>query len=105
MSPISSRLIDRLRVVYDELFRAVAALDDAYRLSRLRFVDGLASYFEVLEAQQELFPAELALARVERDRLLAVVQLYRALGGGWTEAPAVPDEIRPESAEVWPPWP
>jgi multidrug efflux system outer membrane protein len=97
--------IDRLRVVYEELFHAVASLNDAYRLSRLRFVDGLASYFEVLEAQQELFPAEIALARVERDRLLAVVQLYRALGGGWTDAPAVGDEIRPESAEVWPPWP
>ncbi len=97
--------IDRLRVVYDELFHAVAALSDAYRLARLRFVDGLASYFEVLEAQQELFPAELRLARVESDRLLAVVQLYRALGGGWTDAPAVPGEIRPASAEVWPPWP
>jgi len=54
--------IDRLRVVHDELARAVVALGDAYRLARLRFVDGLASYFEVLEAQQELFPAELALA-------------------------------------------
>jgi multidrug efflux system outer membrane protein len=97
--------VDRLRVVHEELARAVAALSEAYRLARLRFVDGLASYFEVLEAQQELFPAELALARVERDRLLAVVELYRALGGGWSEAPAVPGEIRPASAEVWPPWP
>lgn len=97
--------IDRLRVVHQELAHAVVALDDAYRLARLRFVDGLASYFEVLEAQQELFPAELALARVERDRLTAVVQLYRALGGGWTEDPAVPGELRPASVEVWPPWP
>jgi hypothetical protein len=34
-----------------------------------------------------------------------VVQLYRALGGGWTDAPAVTGEIRPVSSEVWPPWP
>jgi multidrug efflux system outer membrane protein len=97
--------IEKLQVVQEELARAVAALDGAYRLARLRFVDGLANYFEVLEAQQELFPAELELARVERNRLVAVVQLYRALGGGWTDAPAVTGEIRPVSSEVWPPWP
>lgn len=94
--------IDKLGVVHDELARAVTALAEAVRLARLRFVDGLANYFEVLEAQQELFPAEIELARVERNRLSAVVQLYRALGGGWTEAPAVAGELRPASAAVWP---
>ena len=49
----------------------------------LRYNSGLASYFEVLEAQQQLFPAEIALAQVQLDQLLAVVTLYRALGGGW----------------------
>ena len=37
----------------------------------------------LLEAQQLLFPAEIALSQTRRDRLLAVVQLYKALGGGW----------------------
>src|SRR6266581_9219115 len=41
--------------------------------------------YEVLEAQQQLFPAELNLARVERDQLLAIVALYKALGGGWQD--------------------
>jgi len=48
-----------------------------------RYRGGRASYFEVLEAQQQLFPAEDALAQTQRDQLLAVVNLYRALGGGW----------------------
>jgi multidrug efflux system outer membrane protein len=61
----------------------VAALKQAVDLSLLRYRAGRASYFEVLEAQQLLFPAEDALAQAQRDQLLAVVDLYKALGGGW----------------------
>jgi len=46
---------------------------------------GKASYYEVLEAQQQLFPAENSLAQTELNQLLAIVQLYKALGGGWTK--------------------
>ena len=53
------------------------------RLANLRYTSGLSAYFEVLDAQQQLFPAEINLARTRRDQLLAVVNLYRALGGGW----------------------
>ena len=52
-------------------------------LSLLRYNAGRASYFEVLEAEQLLFPAEDALAQTQRDQLLVVVSLYKALGGGW----------------------
>ena len=38
---------------------------------------------DVAEAQQQLYPAETALAQTQRDQLLAVVNLYKALGGGW----------------------
>ena len=51
-------------------------------LSLLRYNVGRASYFEVLEAEQLLFPAEDALAQTQRDQLLAV-DLYKTLGGGW----------------------
>jgi len=61
----------------------VAALEDSVSLSLLRYDQGLASYFEVLDAQQRLFPAQLSLATTRRQQLDAVVQLYRALGGGW----------------------
>ena len=61
----------------------VQALRDAVDLSLLRYDAGRASYFEVLEAEQQLFPAEDAVAQTQRDELLAVVDLYKALGGGW----------------------
>lgn len=61
----------------------VAALRDAVDLSLLRYNAGRASYFEVLEAEQLLFPAEDALAQTQRDQILVVVNLYKALGGGW----------------------
>jgi multidrug efflux system outer membrane protein len=63
--------------------RAVRAYQDSVRLSLLRYNSGLAGYFEVLEAQQQLFPAEITLAQLQLSELLTVVTLYRALGGGW----------------------
>ncbi|MFI5315038.1 MAG: efflux transporter outer membrane subunit [Myxococcota bacterium] len=68
--------------------RAVSAYQQSVTLARVRFDHGLANYYEVLEAQQQLFPAELVLAQFQRDQLLTVVTLYRALGGGWK----VPDD-------------
>jgi outer membrane protein, multidrug efflux system len=61
----------------------VQSLKEAVDLSLLRYTAGRASYFEVLEAEQLLFPAEDALAQTQRDQLLAVVDLYKGLGGGW----------------------
>jgi multidrug efflux system outer membrane protein len=48
-----------------------------------RFQGGASSYLEVLDAERSLFGSELALADSRRDRLLSVVEAYRALGGGW----------------------
>ena len=67
---------------------AVEAYQESVRLSRIRYDSGLAGYFEVLEAQQLLFPSEIALAQLQLDQLLTTVTLYRALGGGWQ----LPDE-------------
>src|SRR5262249_30770110 len=61
----------------------VKALQTSVALSLQRYNDGIANYFEVLEAEQQLFPAELDLARTQRDELVAIVTLYRVLGGGW----------------------
>jgi len=66
-----------------EIEKEVTALQESVRLASLRYTGGLATYYEVLEAQQQLFPAENSLARTELNQLVAVVQLYRALGGGW----------------------
>jgi multidrug efflux system outer membrane protein len=63
---------------------AVKALEEAVGHATARYQQGLANYFEVLEAQQQLYPAQNALALIRRNRLLAYVQLYKALGGGWS---------------------
>jgi multidrug efflux system outer membrane protein len=75
--------IDKLRELRIEQEAQVLALQDAASLSRLRYDTGLANYLEVLIADQDLFAAELDLARTRGAQLNAVVQLYRALGGGW----------------------
>jgi multidrug efflux system outer membrane protein len=82
---VSRALVDRAKLVEtgQERTREVAAYREAVRLANVRYNSGLSAYFEVLEAQQQLFPAEIALAQTRRDQLVAVVDLYRALGGGW----------------------
>ena len=62
------------------------ALRRAYDLAEQRYRSGVSSYLEVLDAQRGLFTAELALRQVQRQYLVATVQLYRALGGSWDEA-------------------
>jgi multidrug efflux system outer membrane protein len=52
-------------------------------LSRRRYSDGVTSYLEVLSTQESLFSAELARSNTQQRYLSAVVQLYKALGGGW----------------------
>lgn len=64
----------------------VKALRDFARLSKLRFDKGIASYLDVLVAENELFAAELASVRVQADRFTQVVNVYAAMGGGWVDA-------------------
>jgi outer membrane protein, multidrug efflux system len=63
--------------------RQVNALQSALRLANLRYKGGLANYLDVLIAQRNLFDAELSLAATRRLHLVSIVQLYKALGGGW----------------------
>jgi NodT family efflux transporter outer membrane factor (OMF) lipoprotein len=61
----------------------VKALIETDRLSTLRYRGGLDSYLQVLDAERNLFQGQLLQSQLRREELLAVVQLYRALGGGW----------------------
>ena len=61
----------------------VKALEDTQRLSEIRYRGGIDSYLQVLDAERTLFSGQLDLARLRRDELNAIVNLYRALGGGW----------------------
>jgi multidrug efflux system outer membrane protein len=84
-SEVSRALVDRAKLVETERQRArtVNAYQEAARLANLRYTSGLSAYFEVLDAQQQLFPAEISLVQTRRNQLIAVVNLYKALGGGW----------------------
>lgn len=66
-----------------EMTKLVDANRKVARVANERFSGGSSSYLEVLDAERNLFNSELELADARRDRLLAVVQAYRALGGGW----------------------
>jgi multidrug efflux system outer membrane protein len=85
LSETSTALVARTKLAETEIqrTRTVEAYREAVRLANLRYGSGLSAYFEVLEAQQQLFPAEIGLAQTRRDQLVAVVILYKALGGGW----------------------
>jgi len=75
---------EKLELVRVEQERSVRAFSEAVEVSMKRYTAGKASYFEVLEAQQQLFPAENTLAQVRFSQLATIVRLYKALGGGWT---------------------
>ena len=64
--------------------QSVDALRRQVRLATLRYDNGFSNYLEVLDAERTLFSAELSLAEARRAHLAASVDLYRALGGGWT---------------------
>ncbi len=86
----------KLAEVEAEQARAVAAYREAVELAGTRYRSGLSDYLDVLQAQQQLFPAENALAETRFARLATLVQLYRALGGGW------PERTNPPAGENWP---
>jgi multidrug efflux system outer membrane protein len=82
--------IEKLATEESERTRAVNASRDSVRLATRRYESGFSAYFEVLDALQQLLPAETALVVTRRDRLAALVALYRALGGGWSNVPPPP---------------
>ena len=82
----------------------VKALREYARLSRLRFENGTASYLDVLYADNELFSAELAAVSANSDRIVQLISVYRALGGGWVDAvdpmAGKTGEEKPEQAQA-----
>src|SRR5215467_91959 len=82
---VSNALVSRQKfeAIRDQETRAVEAYQESVKVSFQRYVAGKASYFEVLDSQLQLYPAENALAFTELNRRTVIVQLYKALGGGW----------------------
>jgi outer membrane protein, multidrug efflux system len=82
---VSDALIEqqKVREIRAQQEQLVATLQDRSRLSYMRYRGGVDSLLSALDADRDLFEAELILAQTRRNELLALVQLYRALGGGW----------------------
>lgn len=97
---IAQQTLARERV---NLERQIKSLRHSVDLALLRYDAGRASYFEVLEAEQQLYPAEYRLAQTQQDQLTAVVSLYKALGGGWTLAPEQWVPVQAGNSVVQPP--
>jgi len=83
---VSDALIAHQRVRESRLKQEalVRALQDRTRLAYLRYRGGVDTYLNALDADRDLFQAELSLADIRLNELLSVVQLYKALGGGWS---------------------
>ena len=67
--------------------RLVTASREAAQLAQFEYLNGQATSLDVLAAQREAFDAEISLVQTRRDQLIAVVQVYKALGGGWDPEP------------------
>jgi multidrug efflux system outer membrane protein len=82
---VSDALITRekLDAIRTEQAKAVQFNEDAVRLMSMRLTNGQVGNLEVLESKQRLYSAQLALNQTEINRRLIIVQLYKALGGGW----------------------
>jgi NodT family efflux transporter outer membrane factor (OMF) lipoprotein len=82
---VSNALIahQRTRESRVEQERLVTALQDRTRLAYVRYQGGVDTQLNALDADRDLFQAELSLAEIRLNELLSVVQLYKALGGGW----------------------
>jgi outer membrane protein, multidrug efflux system len=77
--------IQKSAAARDQRQVGVTALQDATELARDRYDSGLASYFEILEADQQLFERQILLAQTQGTEFQARADLYRALGGGWQQ--------------------
>jgi len=82
---VSDALIahQRLRERREKEAALVATLEDRVRLAYVRYRGGVDTQLNALDSDRDLFQAQLDLARIRLEELLAVVQLYKALGGGW----------------------
>jgi multidrug efflux system outer membrane protein len=84
---VSNALIQRgrAREIRGQQELLVAAVRDRVRLAYLRYREGVDTLLNALDADRTLFSNEIILAQDRRNELLAMVQLYRALGGGWQQ--------------------
>jgi len=85
MGEVSNSMLDlqKQQTIVEENQNLVGAAQTAFDLSNQLFNAGYASYLDVINAQRSLYEAQIQLSQARTDKLLAVVNLYLSLGGGW----------------------
>jgi len=84
---VSDALVEyrKVKEIREQQEALVTTLQDRSRLAYLRYRGGVDTQLNALDADRDLFGAELSLAQTKRNELLALVLLYKALGGGWRQ--------------------
>ena len=85
VSALSVPLLQPHSIHNEPVQRQVDAYRETVELAQIRYDVGRTAFFDVLDAQRQLFSAQLDLAEAIRDRFTATADLFKALGGGWTE--------------------
>ena len=85
---------DQVRELITQNEVRTTAAAEALRLQRMRYRSGVISFIEVLDAERQLFAAQIDLARAKLSQLQAYIDLYRAVGGGWSD-----EDLRKLAAE------
>ncbi|MNT18882.1 Toluene efflux pump outer membrane protein TtgI precursor [compost metagenome] len=84
--------VERLDVQLQTAERRRAVLAQTYGYAKDRYDAGYASYLEQIDAQRNLFQAEIEVINLRQSQLDNLIALYRALGGGWSAAQVLPDD-------------
>lgn len=74
---------NKIKEVYDLRVKLERSAKSYVDLAQLQYINGVTNYLDVLDAQRGYFDAQIGLSNAMRDELIAVVQVYKALGGGW----------------------
>lgn len=74
---------NKTKAIYESVAQLEKSSKATVELAQLQYINGVIGYIDVLDAQRSYFDAQVGLSNAVRDKQLALVRLYKALGGGW----------------------
>ena len=77
---------NKTREIYESQYRLERSSRSTLDLAQLQYMNGVIGYLDLLDAQRTYLSAQIDLSNAVRDKQIAVVNLYKALGGGWQPA-------------------
>ena len=76
---------NKIQEIYESMAELEQASKTTMELAQLQYINGVIGYIDVLDAQRSYFDAQINLSNAIRNKELVIVQLYKALGGGWRQ--------------------